>query len=156
MTRAIHRGRVRLQSYVEPALADRVDRFCGAMGMSESALVKSALNQYLDGTSDAALVLRRLDRLGRATARNQRDLQLLSEAFAVYIRLWFAHTPNVPEDAKRGARMNAESRYQQFVQHVAEQFSGGRRFLDDLPHEPIADEAELTRLSKDGEDESAP
>jgi hypothetical protein len=134
---------------VDPDLADRVDRFCGAMGLSESALVKSALDQYLDGTGDAALLLRRLDRLGRAAARSQRDLELLSEAFAVFIRLWFAHTPNIPEDAKRGARMNAESRYQQFVQHVAEQFSGGRRFLDDLPHEPIADEGELTRLAKD-------
>jgi hypothetical protein len=46
--------------------------------------------------------------------------------------------------------MNAESRYQQFVQHVAEQFSGGRRFLDDWSHEPIADEAEVTRLASDG------
>jgi hypothetical protein len=34
----------------------------------------------------------------------------------------------------------AESRYQQFVQHLVEQFSGGRRFLDDLPRESIADE----------------
>jgi len=70
MPRAVHRGRVRLQSYVDPATADRVDRFCAAMGMSESALVKSALDQYLAGTSDAALVLRRLDRLGRAVKRS--------------------------------------------------------------------------------------
>jgi hypothetical protein len=154
MPRAIHRGRVRLQSYVNPPLADRVGRFCAAMGISESALVKSALEQYLDGTADATLVLRRLDRLGRAGARTQRDLELLSEAFAVYIRVWFAHTPNVPEDAKPGARRHAEGRYQQFVQHVAEQFSGGRRFLDDLPHEPIADEAELATLAKDGDAEA--
>jgi hypothetical protein len=150
MPRAVHRGRVRLQSYVDPATADRVDRFCAAMGMSESALVKSALDQYLAGTSDAALVLRRLDRLGRAVERNQRDLELLSEAFAVYTRLWFAHTPSVPDDAKRGARISAESRYQQFVQHVVEQFSGGRRFLDDLPRESIADEQELDTLAKKG------
>jgi hypothetical protein len=132
---------------VDPALADRVDGYCAARGISESALVQSALGQYLDGTGDATLQLRRLDRLGRAGARTQRDLELLSEAFAVYIRLWFAHTPTIPEDAKRGARVSAESRYQLFVQHVAEQFSGGRRFLDDLPHEPVADEAELARLA---------
>jgi hypothetical protein len=153
MPRAIHRGRVRLQSYVDPATADRVDRFCASMGMSESALVKASLDQYLDGTSDAALVLRRLGRLGRAVERNQRDLELLSEAFAVYIRLWFAHTPSVPEDAKPGARRNAESRYEQFVRHVAEQFSGGGRFLDDLPRESIADEGELTEMAKDAESE---
>jgi hypothetical protein len=147
MTRSIRRGRIRLQSYVDPALAERLDRFCAAMGVSESAIVKSSLSQYLDGTSDATLLLRRLDRLGRAVARSQRDLELLSEAFAVFIRLWFAHTPSLPEDGKRAARMTAESRYKQFVEHVAEQFSGGRRFLDDLPHESVANDAELDAIA---------
>jgi hypothetical protein len=68
MSRATHRGRVRLQSYVEPAFADRVNRYCLAMGVSESAIVKSSLDQYLDGVGDATLLLRRLDRLGRAAA----------------------------------------------------------------------------------------
>jgi hypothetical protein len=158
MTRATHRGRVRLQSYVEPAFADRVSRYCLAMGVSESAIVKSSLDQYLDGTGDATLLLRRLDRLGRAVARSQRDLQILSHAFGVFTRLWLAHTPRVPDDAKRGARIDAESRYRQFVEHVAEEFSGGRRFLDDLPRELLASDVELDALvnnsteSQDGND----
>jgi hypothetical protein len=53
MPRATHRGRGRHQSYVEPAFADRVSRNCVAMGVTESAIVKSALGQYLDGTDDA-------------------------------------------------------------------------------------------------------
>jgi hypothetical protein len=147
MTRKLHRGRVvRLQSYVDPALADRVDKFCGTMGMSESALVKCSLGQYLDGTSDATLLLRRLDRLGRAAARTQRDLELLSQAFGVFVRIWFAHTDPIAEDGKRAARLNAESRFLQFVEHVGKQFSGGRRFLDDLPHELIANDAELDAI----------
>lgn len=147
MTRATHRGRVRLQSYVDPAFADRVSRYCLAMGVSESAIVKSSLEQYLDGTGDATLLLRRLDRLGRAMARQERDLQILSHAFGVFTRLWLAHTPRVPDDAKRGARIDAESRYRQFVQHVAEEFSGGRRFLDDLPHELVANDGELDAIA---------
>jgi hypothetical protein len=143
MTRTIRRGHMRLQSYIEPELAQRIDRFCAATGISESALIKSSVSQYLDGTSDAALYLRRLDRLGRALERVHRDLELLCEGFAVFVRVWFAHTPSIPDDGKRAARASAESRYRQFVQHVAEQFSGGRRFLDDLPHEPVADEVEL-------------
>ena len=148
MTRSIRRGHMRLQSYVEPDLAQRVDRFCAATGVSESALIKSSVSQYLDGTSDFTLFLRRLDRLGRALERVHRDLELLSEGFAVFVRLWLAHTPNIPEDGKRAARASAESRYKLFVEHVAEQFSGGRRFLDDLPREPLGDEAELVALSK--------
>jgi hypothetical protein len=48
--------------------------------------------------------------------------------------------------------MNAESRYEQFVRHVAEQFSAGGRFLDDLPRESIADDAELAKMAKDDHD----
>jgi hypothetical protein len=106
-------------------------------------LVKSALGQYLDATSDATLLLRRLDRLGRAEARTQRDLEVLSQAFGVFVRLWLAHTPTVPVEAKPGARVNAENRYSRFTQHVADQFSAGRRFLDDLPREVVAEDAEL-------------
>jgi hypothetical protein len=147
MTKAVRRGRVRLLPYVEAPLADRLDAFCAATAATESAVVAAALRQYLDGTSDATLLLRRIDRVGRAAARHQRDLELLSEAFAVFVRLWFAHTPTVPEEGKRAARASAESRYRQFVEHVAEHFSGGHRFLDDLPHESIGDESELTAVA---------
>ena len=149
MARSIYRGLVRLQSYVEPAVAERVDRFCAATGLSESTLPKSSVCQYLDGTSDLTLVLRRLDRLGRALERDHRDLEFLSEAFAVFVKLWFAHTPRISEDEKPAARMDAEGRYAEFVEHVLEQFSSGRRFLDDLPRDPIADDAELATLSRE-------
>ena len=148
MTKTVRRGRVRLLPYVDPALAQRVDQFCAAADVTVSAVVAAAIQQYLDGTSDATLVLRRLDRLGRAVARNQRDVELLSEAFAVFVRLWFAHTPAIPEAAKGSVRASAESRYRRFVEHVAEQFSGGHRFLDDLPHEAIGDEGELAAVAE--------
>ena len=60
--KGLYRGHVRLQSYVDPELSQRVDRFCAATGLSESTLVKSSLRQYMDGTGDAALVLRRLSK----------------------------------------------------------------------------------------------
>jgi predicted DNA-binding protein len=146
MRKTVRRGRVRLLPYVEPELAERLDKFCAASDATESAVVGAAIQQYLDGTSDATLLLRRLDRLGRALARSQRDIELLSEAFAVFTRVWFAHTPTVPEDGKKLARTMAESRYRQFVEHVIEQFSGGRRFLDDLPRESIGADGELATL----------
>jgi hypothetical protein len=148
--KGLYRGHVRLQSYVEPELAQRIDRFCAASGVSESALVKSSVRQYLDGTSDMTLVLRRLDRLGRALEQAHRDLQLLAEGFAVFVRIWFAHMPAIPEDQRRAARASAESRYKQFVEHVVQQFSGGQRFIDDVPHESIADDAERASMAKTG------
>ena len=99
----------------------------GDRDQRERAHQSASVSQYLDGASDISLLLRRLDRLGRALERIHQDLELLCESFAVFVRLWFAHTPNIPEDGRRAARASAESRYKQFVEHVSEQYSGGRR-----------------------------
>jgi predicted DNA-binding protein len=139
---------VRLHPYVPRELAKRLAQYRAASGIASSAVVQAALRQYFDRTSDTALILRRLDRLGRGDARAHRDLELLSEAFAVWVRLWFAHTPSVSDDAKEPARRTAERRFAQFVEHVVERFTGGHRFLDDLPREVLADEVELANLAE--------
>ncbi len=88
-------------------------------------------------------------RLRRAWEHTQRDLELQMEAFAIYVKLWFAHTPQIADSAKDYARTTAESRFAEFQEYLVEQYEGGRRFVDDLPREVIADEAELTRMASD-------
>jgi hypothetical protein len=139
--------RVRLHPYVEEAVAKRLSAHCAATGIPSSSVVEAALRQYLDGTSDKTLILRLLNRLGRAEARTQRDLEVLSEAFGVWMRVWFAHTPSMEGAGKEFARRTVESRLAQFVEQVAERLSGGKRFLDDLPREVLADEVELEKIS---------
>jgi hypothetical protein len=147
MSKIGRKQRTRLHPYVDTPVAERFARYAAFHGLTESAAVQAAMCQFLDGTTDAALVMRRLDRLGRATERGQRDNEILSLAFTLWMKLWFAHTPNVAEDAKPFAKTSAEARYRQFLEDVVEQYSGGRRFIDELPQEIIADGSELTRLA---------
>jgi len=137
MARTMYRRLVRLQSYVEPALADKVDRFCAAKGLSESKLIKSSVATYIEGTSDWALLMRRLNGIEREIKRHRRDDEFHAEAFAVYVRLWFAHMPSIPEDRKAAARMHSESQFKKFVEHVAQHFDRGERFLDMQPAESV-------------------
>jgi len=141
--------RVRLQPYVDAPLAQQLAAYSAATGKTTSFVVQAALRQYLDRTDDRMLLLGRLNRLGRACDRTQRDLEIHMEAFAVYVKLWFAHTPQVPDSGKDYARRTAESRFAQFQEYVVEQLQGGRRFVDDLPREVIADEAELSRMANE-------
>ena len=76
-------------------------------------------------------------------------IEIQMEAFAVYVKLWFAYGPRIPDNALDSAREEAESRFALFQEHVIEQFQGGRRFVDDLPREVIADEAELSRMANE-------
>jgi hypothetical protein len=147
MTKIGRKQRTRLHPYVDTPVAERFARYAAFHGLTESAAVQAAMCQLLEGTSDAALLMRRLDRLGRGDERPQRDVEVLSLAFTLWMKLWFAHTPNVAEDALPFAKASAEARHREFLQHVAEQYSGGRRFIDDLPHEIIADNSELMGLA---------
>jgi hypothetical protein len=58
-----------------------------------------------------------------------------------------ARTPRIADNAKDSARREAEGRFAQFQEYLVEQFQGGRRFVDDLPREVIADEAELSKMA---------
>ena len=98
--------------------------------------------------------MRRLHRIGRAQERTSRDIEILSEALGTWVEIWFAHTPGVADHLKHMARRSAQGRYAQFLEYVSRRLSGPHRFIDDLPKEPIADEAGLTRVA--GESESPP
>jgi hypothetical protein len=140
----------RVWTYLSATLRDRLSSYCAASKITERAVFEAAIEQYISGTSDMTLVLRRIERLGRPTDRVHRDVELLSATFAVFVRLWFAHTPSLRDEVKPDARSDAENRYQQFKDYVTQEFAGGRRFLDDLPREAIADDAELVALANEG------
>jgi hypothetical protein len=140
--------RRRIQPYILRELAHRLAKYAVTHGTTDSAVVEAALRQLLDGTNDHVQLLRSLDRNARALERLQRDLELSMETFAIWVRFWFAHTPPIAEDAKRAARALVDGRYRQFANHVADQFNQGKRFIDDLPQESIADDDELVRAAE--------
>ena len=133
--------RVRVGTRLSVELRARLTKYCAASGISERTIIEDALRKYLDATDDTALLMRRFDRVDRALARDHRNLDLLSEAFGRYMRLWFlTHAPNTAEAGKAAARGAAETQYRQFAQHLGEHFKQGHRFIDDLPVEALGDD----------------
>jgi len=140
------RKHVRVGTRMRPELRNRLAGFALASGVPESGIIASSLEQYLDRTSDRELLMARLNRLENVLGRVHRDQQLLAQAFSVFVRLWFAHTRPVAEEEKAHARATAEARYKRFLEHVVEEFARGRRLVDDLPREVIADDGELRKV----------
>src|SRR5258708_40148570 len=115
--------------------------------MTTRSVVQAALRQYLDRTDDKMLLLRRLNQLGRAWNRTQRDLEIHMEAFAIYVKLWLRtlrtspttrRTP--PAEKPRAASPNSRSTPWNNSRAAA-------AFAEDLPREVIADEAELSKMA---------
>jgi hypothetical protein len=114
---------------VAPDIARRLTAYCGAKGLTESAAVQAAIEQYLDGGErDGALILRRLDRLGRASAQHQRDLEIFSEAFAVFFQLWAMYVPNYSKAESDTASRRAGQLFDQYIGIVSRQLAAGPRF----------------------------
>jgi hypothetical protein len=116
--------------------------YCARKGVTERDFIEDAILQRLDGTSDSAKVLGQLQRLALALdAERERlegahrevheALEVLSEAFGRFLRLWmFVHAAAFQRPATMEA---ADGLYQQFAAKVAEYFVRGHRFLHDLP-----------------------
>jgi predicted DNA-binding protein len=136
--------RVRVGTRLSLELRSRLTKYCAASGISERTVIEDALRKYLDATDDTALVLRRFDRVERALARDHRAIELLSEAFGQYMRLWFtAHKPSPAEAGKPAASAAIETIYRKFAQRLGEEFAQGHRFIHDLPPEAVEGEDDV-------------
>jgi hypothetical protein len=130
--------RVRVCARLSVELRAKLAKYCAASGISERTVIEEALQKHLDSKSDTELLLRRFDQVKRDMARDHRDLELLSEAFGRYMRLWFtAHAPSTVEPGKGAARAAGEAQYRQFAQYLGAQFTGGHRFVNDVPIEAL-------------------
>jgi hypothetical protein len=124
------RTREQIYPCVTPALRKRLALYASKKGTSYSSVVEAALVQYLDAdTTDRALLLRRLDRIGRDLASLERDLDVLSHAFGLFLQVWFAHTPAIDEGMKRSAEQNAFQRYSRFLDHLAAEAMKSESFV---------------------------
>jgi hypothetical protein len=135
--------RVRVYPRLTLEVRKRLTEYCARKGLTERDIIEEAIRQYLDGTADSAKVLGQLERLAlaidaererreRAHREVHRAVEVLSEVFGRFMRLWlFVHAPTFEQPATQQA---AESMYEQFATKVAEYFRRGHRFLHDLPN----------------------
>jgi hypothetical protein len=131
-------GRQQIHPYVAEEIHRRLKAYCARRGLTDSGVVEAALRQYLDQSSDAALIMRRLDRAGRQVERVRRNGEILAEFVSLWVRLWFAHTPQIPESAKAAAQASAVKRYEQFLEYVTKRLAGQNRLaIDLLGAEPV-------------------
>jgi hypothetical protein len=124
--------RLLLKSYVPSELRKRIRQYAAKKGVSESSVANAALIRYLDDTNDIPLILRQLHRVNRQIKRVSRESDTLSEAFALFVQVWFAHTPRLAEAEMAAAEHSALQRFREYAERVAERLTGGSA-ADGLP-----------------------
>jgi len=131
-------SRARLNVFLEPNHAKRLDELACMKRVPKSGIVAAALASYLspDGADRReALVARRLESLCATFGHMQRDQMILVEALALFIRHHFAITPPIPESQQEAARAQSKARFEQFIEQVARNLQRGDTLVQDIVEE---------------------
>lgn len=81
---------------------------------------------------------RRLDKLGRQIDGLDVDLAVLGEAVSLFVNIWLASTPPLPESAQAAARAKGAERFERFMQTLGKRLATGDRLLKELSRDVAA------------------
>ncbi|MGJ7530681.1 CopG family transcriptional regulator [Variovorax sp. GB1P17] len=131
--------RARLNIFIEPEHAKRLEDFAAHRGASKSSVIAAALASFLSPDAmdqrEAALT-KRLDRLSRQFDRLERDQGVLIETVALYLRHYLTVALPVPEHQQEALRAQGRARYAQFIEQLARHIQRGRSLVREI-HEEI-------------------
>lgn len=130
---------------VERYLRDESKRLNKPYGL----IVNDALIQYFDLDSvknREAVVLKRLDQIDRKVEGVHTNLSILSEAFSIYIKTYFARLPEISKEQSGAAMARANYLFNQFLQQVYDASLAGNSLFNDLPKEEFISQLEANKI----------
>ena len=115
--------------YFDEALTAELEALAARPGASKSAIVADALRAYLKrrGSRELDDMLKlRLDRISNETAKLRRDIDVLLESFALFVRWQLTVQAPLPE-GDVVARAIGRERFEAFITEVGRKIGTGRR-----------------------------
>ena len=97
----------RLNLFIQPEHAKRLEELAAKKGVSKSSIVAAALASWLSpdaGDQREAAIAKRLDRLSRQAERMERDQNIQIETLALFIRYFLTVSTPIPEAHQDAAR----------------------------------------------------
>ncbi len=121
--------------YISRPLARRFDEVSLKSHGGKSALVEEALAATLRPpdvpTTDDQMV-GRLDDLARASKTIERDVAIVTETLALFVRYFLTITPPLPLDEQEPARLLGHERFKVFVAQIGKQLAGDQRLVSEV------------------------
>ena len=145
----------RLNLFIQPDHAKRLDELAAKKGVSKSSIVAAALASWLSpdaGDQREAAMAKRLDRLSRQFERLERDQNIQIETLALFVRYFLTVSTPVPEAHQEAAKAQGKARFEQFIEQLGRHLLRGRSLVKDVVQEIQPDTAKLaeTALQEDG------
>jgi hypothetical protein len=148
-------SQARLNLFIQPDHAKRLDELATKKGVSKSSIVAAALASWLSpdaGDQREAATAKRLDRLSRQFERLERDQNIQIETLALFVRYFLTVSTPVPEAHQEAAKAQGKARFEQFIEQLGRHLLRGRSLVKDVVQEIQPDAAKLAQaaLQEDG------
>src|SRR5690606_18487821 len=143
-------SRARLNLFIEPEHARRLNELAIKKGVSKSSIVAAALASWLSATSGGqrdTATAKRLDRLSRQFEKLERDQNILIETVALYVRYYLTVSTPLPESHQEAARAQGRARFEQFVEQLGRHILRGRSLVREVYEELEPDTRRLDEIA---------
>lgn len=123
--------KVRQNLYIDRELSDALDALVIRRGGNKSRIVNEALKDWLArrATKEIDDLLKvRLNRISREVSASRRDVEVVLEALALFVRYQLTVTAPLPE-ADAAALAVGNQRFERFIAQLGRQIAGGKRTL---------------------------
>ena len=139
-------SRTRLNIFLEPTHAKRLEELAAMKGLSKSSIIAAALSSFLSpdaGDRREAALAKRLDRLSHQFDKLERDQNILIETVALYVRYFLTVRTPVPEAHQEAARAQGRARFEQFVEQLGRHLMRGRSLVKEVHDEIMPDQSQF-------------
>lgn len=121
--------KIQTKVFLSRDLSLALDEASRRMRRSKSEIIQVAVASYLSPDGDEAAeaaVVRRLDRIGRALERLERDVTISNEAVALFVKAWLTATPSLSAGDQKAQNAKGQERYAGFLEALSRRLAGGR------------------------------
>lgn len=121
--------------YIEESLTKRLQQLAAKPGSSRSAIVSDAVRAYLERQGADELDDRfkvRLDKIGQQLSRIERDVGIVMESLALFVRYQFMTGSPLPESEQAAARGVGQDRFQAFIEQVGRRLANGKSLRTEM------------------------
>jgi predicted transcriptional regulator len=120
--------KVRQNLYIDRELSDALDSLARRPGGNKSRMVNTALSEWLArrGTKEIDNLFKaRLDRISRDIANCRRDIEVVLECLALFVRYQLTVTAPIPEGDATALAIGKD-RFERFIAQLGRQLASGK------------------------------
>jgi Ribbon-helix-helix protein, copG family len=132
--------KARLSVYLDPDMMAQLTELAGRKDQPKSLIAEAAILSFLtpdDSDRREAVVTRRLDLLTRQGEQLDRDLSIVAETLALFIRFWLTVTPPLPQTAQAAAQASGRERFESFLEALGRRLAKGRSLLREVSFDQL-------------------